>query len=312
MSSFMLALSVVLPLVVYMTVGGLIQKFSIFSKENFKSLNGLIFKIFIPLTLFVNVYRADLGEALRPDVFLLISVQILILYFAMLYMVPKIVKDKKDASTMIQGMYRSNFVLFGTTIADSLCGNDGTALVSALSAIVVPLFNILAVILFETNRGKSVSASTILMSIAKNPLVQAGILGTAFSLLHIKIPDFLMDPIVNLANIATPLALVTLGGILSFDSMRKHQKYLTSVAAVRLVIAPLLMILTGALLGYKDEVLAAILAVFASPTAVASAPMAQTMGGNGELAGEIVATTSVLCIFSLFLFVFTMSQMGLM
>ena len=54
MNSFMLALSVVLPLVVYMTVGGLICRFSIFSKDNFKTLNGLIFKIFIPLTLFMR------------------------------------------------------------------------------------------------------------------------------------------------------------------------------------------------------------------------------------------------------------------
>lgn len=311
MSSFMLALSVVLPLVVYMTVGGLIRKFRIFSKEDFKKLNGLIFKIFIPLTLFVNVYCADLSDALQPDVFLLVLIQILVLYFASLYIVPKIVKDKQDASTLIQGMYRSNFVLFGTTIAASLCGDGGVALVSALSAMVVPLFNILAVILFETNRGGSVSFSKVLISITKNPLVQAGILGTVFSLLHIDIPDFLMGPIRNLADIATPLALVTLGGILSFDSMKKHRRYLVSAAAVRLVIAPLLMILTSVLAGYQGEVLVAILAVFASPTAVASAPMAQTMGGNGELAGEIVATTSVLCVFTLFIFVFAMSRMGL-
>lgn len=311
MDSFMLALSVVLPLVVYMTVGGLIRKFSIFSKENFKTLNGLIFKVFIPLTLFVNVYCADLGDALQPGVFVLVLIQILILYLAASYIVPRIVKEPKDASTIIQGMYRSNFVLFGTTIADSLCGNEGAALVSALSAMVVPLFNILAVILFETNRGKTVSFTTILISIAKNPLVEAGALGTLFSLLHIKIPDFLMDPILDLSNIATPLALVTLGGILSFDSMKKHWKYLASTAAVRLVTAPLLMIFTGAFFGYRADILVVILAVFASPTAVASAPMAQTMGGNGELAGEIVASTSVLCVFTLFLFVFGLSQIGL-
>lgn len=311
MGSFMLALSVVLPLIVYMTLGGLIQKFSIFSKENFKSLNGLIFKIFIPLNLFVNVYRADLGDALKPDVFILVSIQVLLLYFSTFYIVRKIIKDKRDASTIIQGMYRSNFVLFGTTIAGSLCGTKGIAQMSALSAVIVPLFNILAVILFETNRGVPVSASKVLMSIAKNPLVQAGILGAVFSLLHIKIPDFLMDPIVNLSNSAAPLALVTLGGILSFDSMKKHRQYLASVAAVRLAAAPFLMIMTGALLGYKGEMLVAILAVFASPTAAASAPMAQTMGGNGELAGEIVATTSVLCVFTLFIFVFGLSQMGL-
>ena len=311
MNSFMLALSVVLPLVVYMTVGGLIRRFSIFSKENFKTLNGLIFKIFIPLTLFMNVYRADLGDALKPDVFLLVLVQVILLYFAALYFVPKVIKEKKDSLTVIQGIFRSNFVLFGTTIAGSLCGNEGMALVSALSAVVVPLFNILAVILFETNRGVSVSVPDLLRNIAKNPLVEAGIAGAVFNLLHIRIPAFLMGPLLNLSDISTPLALVTLGRILSLGSMVRHRKYLVMAAAVHLVIAPFLMISAGILLGYRGDVLVILLAVFASPAAVASAPMAQTMGGNGELAGEIVATTSVLCVFTLFFFVFGMSRVGL-
>lgn len=311
MNSFMLALSVVLPLVVYMAVGGLIRRFSIFSKENFKTLNGLIFKIFIPLTLFTNVYRADLGDAFRPDVFLLVLLQILFLYFSTLFFVPGIVKDKKISLTMIQGIFRSNFVLFGTTIAGSLCGNEGMALVSALSAMVVPLFNILAVILFETNRGVSVSVLDLLRNIAKNPLVEAGILGALFNLLHIRIPEFLMEPVINLSNISTPLALVTLGGILSFNSMMQHRKYLISVSVLHLAFVPLIMILSGVILGYRGDVLILILAVFASPTAVASAPMAQTMGGDGELAGEIVATTSVFCVFTLFIFVLVMSQIGL-
>lgn len=311
MDSFMLALFVVLPLVVYMAVGGLIQKFCIFSKENFKALNGLNFKVFIPLTLFVNVYRADLNASMKPGVFILVLVQIILLYFLSLYIVPKIVKDKRDSVTIIQGIFRSNFVLFGTTIAGSLCETEGMALVSALSAMVVPLFNILAVILFETNRGVSVSVPNLLINIVKNPLVEAGVLGAVFSLLHIPIPEFLMEPILNLSNISTPLALVTLGGILSFDSIMKHRRYLAFVASVHLVIVPCIMILGGIFLGYRGETLIILLAIFASPTAVASAPMAQTMGGNGELAGEIVATTSVLCVLSLFMFIFSMSQMRL-
>lgn len=311
MNSFMLALSVVLPLIVYMTVGGLIRKFSIFSKENFKALNGLIFKVFIPLTLFVNVYGADLGETLKPDVFLLILIQVLFLYFTTLYIVFRMVKEKSNATVIVQGIYRSNFVLFGTTIAASLCGDKGIALVSALSAMVVPLFNILAVILFETNRGASAALPKILTNILKNPLVEAGILGVVCSLLHIKIPDFIMKPILDLSDISTPLALVTLGGILSFDSMKKHRNYLISVSVVHLAIAPFIMLSIGALLGYRDDVLVIILAIFASPVAVASTPMAQSMGGNGELAGEIVAATSALCVFTLFLFVFGLSQLGL-
>lgn len=308
MNDFLLALSVILPLVIYMTIGNLIRRFSIFSADNFKTLNNLIFKVFIPLTLFISVSHADLKETLKPDLFFLIFLQIIFLYFVTIYFVPRIVRNKKDSLTITQGIFRSNFVLFGTTIADSLCGDTGIALVSALSAMVVPLFNVLTVIMFESNSGEAVSMLHLLKNIAKNPLIEAGILGIVFNLLHIRIPVFLIEPLQNLSNISTPLALVTLGGILSINSIVRHRNYLIFVSAIHLIAVPFFMLLIGVLLGYRNEALIIILAVFASPVAVASAPMAQTMGGNGELAGEIVATTSILCIFTLFLFIFGMSQ----
>lgn len=310
MKSFMLAVSVVFPLVVYMSVGGMIRKLSIFSKKQFKDLNGLIFKVFLPLILFVNVYNADVGESVQPDVFIMVILEILATFILTWIIVSYFVKEKADTSAIIQGIYRSNFVLFGTTIVASLSDAEGVALVSALSALVVPLFNILAVILFEVKRGGTVEVSKILINIVKNPLVEAGILGIIFSALHIQIPEIVMDPITKLGNAATPLALVTLGGILSFGSMVKHWKYLAWVSVIHLTVVPFVMLAIDILLGYRGDVLAVVLAVFASPTAVSSVPMAQTMGGNGELAGEIVATTSVLCVFTLFLFVFGLSRMG--
>ena len=86
---------------------------------------------------------------------------------------------------------------------------------------------------------------------------------------------------------ASPFALICLGGMLSFRSMRHHRKKLGVVIAGRLFIVPVIGLAVGILLGYRDVELVGLLAVFASPTAVASGPMAQAMGGNGQLAGEI-------------------------
>ena len=61
----------------------------------------------------------------------------------------------------------------------------------------------------------------------------------------------------------------------------------------------------------RGDFLVALLAIYASPTAVASAPMAQEMGGNGTLSGEIVATTTTFSIVTIFLFVFGLSGLGL-
>lgn len=310
MEALLLAAKVVMPLFVYMTIGGWIRKVSIFSLENFKAQNRLVFRVFLPLTLFVNIYEADLGKTIRPGIFVFAFVCILLEFVASWILFTHTIRDRADASTMIQGVYRSNFVLFGNVVAGSLCGEEGLALVAALSALVVPLVNILAVILFEVKRANNLHIPELIISIFKNPLVDAGLLGCVFKLFRIPFPGFLYEPLATLGDIATPLALVTLGGILSFGSMVKHRKYLAVAAAGRLVVIPLLALAAAVAAGYRGDALVAVLAIFASPTAVASTPMAQSMGGNGELAGEIVAVTSVCCIVTMFLFVFFLSQAG--
>ena len=59
MNSFLIAITVVCPLLIYMMVGAGIQKLGIMSKENFKALNTMIFKIFIPLGVFFDIYETN-------------------------------------------------------------------------------------------------------------------------------------------------------------------------------------------------------------------------------------------------------------
>ncbi len=310
MESFMLAVSVVLPLIVYMAAGGLIRKLNILSEGNFKAMNCMIFKIFIPLALFFSIYKANLKAAMQPELFAFSVAGVLIAFGITWGVITKCVRDRKDAATIIQGIYRSNFVLFGTTIGIAMCGDDGMAAIAALSAVVVPMYNILAVILFESVRGGEMKLMETFVNVLRNPLVDAGILGIVVNLSGFRLPELLYEPLATLGDIATPLALVTLGGMLSLGSMVNHRNYLIAAVLGRLVILPGVALLLAVLIGFRNEELVAILAIFASPTAVASAPMAQAMGGNGELAGEIVAVTSLCCIVTIFLFVFGLSNMG--
>ena len=67
----------------------------------------------------------------------------------------------------------------------------------------------------------------------------------------------------------------------------------------------------GIALGLRGVALACTYIAFGAPTAVSSYPMAQQMGGDGELAAETVAISSAFCILTTFLFVFAMKSMGL-
>jgi predicted permease len=233
----------------------------------------------------------------------------LLLWFLLLMIVvPLIEKENAKRGVMIQGMFRSNFVLFGLPVAVSLCGEDKIGTTSLLLGIIVPIYNILAVITFETFRGGKPNVKKILVGIAKNPLIIASVLGVVVYLLNIELPYAIEKTVVDVGKVATPLALIALGGGFEFSKVKGDFKQLMVTVAGRLVISPLLTVTAAILFGFRNEILVPILLMSGAPTAVSSYTMAQQMGGDADLAGEIVVFTTGISILTIFLWVFALKQ----
>jgi len=220
------------------------------------------------------------------------------------------VKEKKKLSVLIQGVYRGNFVLFGLAIVDSIYGKEGLATVSLLTIVVIPTFNVLAVIILEYYSGREISKLKLLKQVFKNPLIIATLLGISFIILKINIPKPVYKTLSDISKIATPLAFIVLGAELQIGNMLKNIKYLISVNILRLIVNPLITIGVGKLIGFQGIELVALLSMSACPTAVASYTMAKEMKADGDLAGEIVATTSILSIFTIFCWVLILKNLA--
>ena len=78
----------------------------------------------------------------------------------------------------------------------------------------------------------------------------------------------------------------------------------------KLVAYPLLFIALAILMGFRDAHLAVLLTVFGSPIAVSSFTMAQQMGGDDKLAGQLVVFSSLLSVFTMFLFIFGLKELA--
>ena len=119
-----------------------------------------------------------------------------------------------------------------------------------------------------------------------------------------------MKTVTDLGRVATPLALVALGGEFKFHKVKGNLKQLIVAVAGKLIVSPLLMVTIGVFLGFRNEMLVPVLLMFGAPTAVSSYTMAQQMGGDGELAGEIVVFATAFSIVTIFLWVFALKQLG--
>ena len=313
MENFLLALNVVLPIFFTISLGFFLKKIKMVDENSLNIMNRLVFRVFMSTLLFLNVYNiGDFSKLSIDNLKLLVYAFIIIfiiVFLAWLIYMPK-VKEKKKLSVLIQGVYRGNFVLFGLAIVDSIYGKEGLATVSLLTIVVIPTFNVLAVIILEYYSGREISKLKLLKQVFKNPLIIATLSGLIFIAFKINLPKPVYKTLSDISKIATPLAFIVLGAELQFGNMLKNIKYLISVNILRLVGNPLITIGVGKLIGFQGIELVALLSMSACPTAVASYTMAKEMNADGDLAGEIVATTSILSIFTIFCWVLILKNLG--
>lgn len=311
MDAVVSAMQVVVPIYLMIVIGYIAKRFGVFSRDTLKEMNRSVFRIFLPMLLFENMVQATLSVS-DAGLLLYAAACAFVIYLAVCIIVFQVVKDRSRAATVAQGMYRSNFALLGIALTETMYGSGQTEVTGMLVAVIVPLYNVLAVILFEIAKGeKKPNVGKILLGVAKNPLILGTGLGLLVHLSGLQIPTMINSAIVSLGQIATPLALVVMGGNFEFRQTLRNRKPLFAVASVRLVLIPILFTILAVLVGYRGKALYALFLMYATPTAVASYAMASVMGGDEDLAGEIVLITTVLSLLTVGIGVFLLNAFAL-
>lgn len=308
----MISANAVLPMCLIMALGYGTRRLGWIRREEISAINKIAFRIFLPCLLYYyNVYCSDLSGSFDPLLMAYAVGGVLLTFGLALGYTLLTEKLPERRSVMIQGMFRSNYVIMGIPVATALLGAGELGTVSILIAVVVPLFNMLAVVVLEVFRGQRPKPLHVLGQIVKNPLVIASALGILTLAAGIRLPHILEQTIQNVSAIASPLQLFLLGAFFQFSGLKTYRRELVTVSAAKLIVSPGLFLGLGALLGFRDAAFVSLLGVFASPTAVNSFTMAQQMGGDAELAGDIVVVTSAVSMSTMFLWVFLFKSLGM-
>lgn len=308
MEELLFAGKTVLPLLLLMSCGFFCRQIGLLSDSLVKGINSLIFKFFLPINLFNSVINASHTTPIIGTVFWFIPAGIVLMFLVLFLIMPLLEKDKKKIGVMIQGMGRANFAFFGIPLVTMLFPGQDTSLAALLVVVSVPFYNIMSVIALSVFCGGEVRIRKILLNIVKNPLIIGTLVGFCCWLLHLQVPNLLKSTVSDLGGLATPLALFTLGGAIQFSSVKRHLRQLVIAVTGKLVVAPFIFLSIAVLLGLRNIPLACVLISFGAPIAVSSYPMAQQMGGDAELAAELVAVSSAFSILSTFLFIFLLKS----
>ena len=310
MDALLFSLNTVFPLLVMMAVGFTARRVGVIGESAARQINACVFKIFLPLLLCFNIVDTQLGASTDVRTLLYAFVTTLLCFGVLFFATPRLCRDRASCGGLIQGIARSNYAIFGIPLVMMMYPEGDTSIAVLLVAVVVPVFNVLSTIALMIFGGEKSSPWRIVKGVLLNPLILGTLAGFLLWYFRIPIPTLIETPLRSLGSVATPLALFTLGASLDFGKARANSRLLVIGVAGRLVVVPLIFLSLAVALGIRDVSLAALIAVYASPTSVSSFPMAQQMGGNGDLAGGQVVFTTVFSILTVFLWVFALKSLG--
>ena len=327
MESLIFAFNAVTPIIAMVAIGYFLKRAGVIGQDFIKTANRLVFRLFLPVMLFSNVYKIEnIGEINLWYVAYAIGMLAFVFVLSVISS-GMVTKEKSRRGVLIQGVFRSNYALIGIPLSGSLFGDEGVTVASVLSAFAIPAFNVLAVIaltVFGKGEGRP-SIKSVLADIAKNPMIQGVAAGFCALIIHgifvqngIGFRLFDIEPAADvigyLAGMATPMALMVLGAQFEFSAVASLKKEIIFGTLMRSAVVPLLGIGTAFLLFREDfsgAHFAAFVAMFTTPVAVSSVPMAQEMGGDSTLAGQLVVWTTLSSAVTIFVMSFWLKAAGI-
>ena len=327
MDSLLFALEAVAPIILMVAIGYWIKRAGLLTADMAKIINKLVFRIFLPSMLFLNVYKMQSLAEIELDYILYAVIAITAIFALGIPCVMLITPQGDRRGALLQACFRSNYALIGIPLAASLFGQEGVSVATLLSAASIPLFNILAVISLSVfGKGEQKPGlKKILLGIIRNPLIQSILLGIIVLGVRAVFVDRQIDfrltqlgPLYTvlgyLSNLATPLALLMLGVQFEFSAVQELKREILFGTLIRTVLVPLLGL--GIAYGFfrvsfDGAKFAALVALFATPVAVSSVPMAQEMGADHTLAGQLVVWTTLISSLTVFAVSFLLKQAGI-
>ncbi len=307
------AVKAIIPLFLLIGVGIYVRWRKMLTDTELQHVNAMIFRIFFFCMMFYNMYTTTIAAALRPRLIAFTVSALFVMLLVSAVVVCTVEKDNKSRGAMLQALFRSNFVLLGIPLVENIFGREAIAVPTMMIAFISPIYNTVSIFFLESFRGGGrFSLKETLLTVLQNPMIVGAILGAAFMLLGITLPEPVLKPIRQISFCTSPVALIILGASFRFGEISKEKRNLLIVVLGRLIVIPALVLGAGCLMGFRGVEFATLICIFATPCAVASFAMAQQLGSNAVLAGNSVVVTSAFSGVTLFFWVVLFQMLGVL
>ncbi len=290
------------PVFALIGAGYVLRRCNVTTAEFLKVSDRLVYFVFFPVMLFWKIGGAPLDLAAdaafyAAGVLAVLTVSLLSTAFIIFAGVARY-----QAGSFSQSCYRFN-TFIGVAVVMSAFGEEGVRRFGLLIGVLTPLINVLAVATLTWFGGRTISpraqACQTLRALATNPLVLGCAAGMVYARFVHWFPPFL-DNTLRLASYVTlPLALISIGGVLSPQGLWAHLRLSLTASVFKLAVFPAVGFASMKALGVSGPSFEVGMVFFALPTSTALYILSSQLNSDTELASAAIAVSTLLSVFSL-------------
>ena len=314
MENFIYSINVTMPIFLVMVIGYILKQIGMLNDNFVTVANKFNFKVTLPFMLFKDIAGVDIKQVFDIKYVLFCAIVSTICFWTVWGVAKILVRDKTIRGAFVQSSFRGSAAVMGLAFIQNIYGASAMGPLMIVSA--VPLYNIFSVIVltFEANDHTGIDRKEKIrqagINICKNPIILSILAGLIVALLGIHFPTLVDKTISNVAQMATPLALITIGA--GFEGRKALAKIAPTMAAstIKLVLQPLVFLPVAAWMGFTGEKMIAILIMLASPTTPSCYIMAKSMNNDEVLTASVIVTTTLMAAFTLTGWIFLLKTLG--
>lgn len=240
----MIILNALFPIFSLLFLGSLLRRMGLTDSHFLKISDRLVYYIFFPIMLFWKVGSAPQGTG---DQWLFIGTTLLAvtLMFLISALIIKLLPVAPfQAGSFSQSCFRFNTYIGVAVVLNSL-GPAGIAYFGILIAVAIPLINVFAVSLLIWYSGVEANGREkgriVLRALVGNPLIIGCVLGIIYArFAGGAFPGFIDNALQLMSMVTLPLALMSIGGSLSFKGAYRHLPLSLLAAVLKLLVLPLI------------------------------------------------------------------------
>ena len=290
-------IAALLPVFLLIVLGFTLKHTLMRLETQWHGLERLTYYVLFPALLIQTLVKADLSQVPIGGVggaLFLSALAMSLLCLALRPLLARFSVDGPAFTSIFQGATRWQTYV-ALAVSGNLFGDLGLALASVAMVAIIPLVNVFSVaVLAHYASAEKRSVGTIVMTVVRNPLIWACVVGLALNVRHIPLPRIWHEVADALGRSSLAIGLLVTGAGLHLEGMFRPSLAAGVAVFLKLILMPVLAMALALWFGLTGSSLAIVTACSAVPTSSSAYVLARQMNGDAPLLAQIITLQTIL------------------